>query len=137
MKAYENKTKLITTLQKNIPLWNRYQLSIGLKLEFRLDLSWANLSWANLSWANLSWADLSGADLSGADLDMSCWPLSYKTLSIKKTSLKLRVQLCFHFAKLIENEENPTPEEKVIYNQIIDYANTFHLANVKKLKSLK
>jgi uncharacterized protein YjbI with pentapeptide repeats len=100
------------------------------------DLSGADLSRANLSRANLPGANLSGANLSGANFDMSCWNLSCKTLKIQKTDIKLRIQICFHWMKLIENEENPNIEEKEIYSKCLNYANKFHREEIQRLKPL-
>ena len=160
-KAFENKEKLIKVLKTNVRLWNRYQTIVALKLTFKIDLSKANLSKANLSEADLSLADLSKADLSKAELlkanlslanlskanlseanlskanlDFSCWDLSCKTLSIKKTDIKLRIQICFHWMKLIENELEISDEEKVIYNNCLNYANKFHRTEIERLKIL-
>ena len=126
MKAYENKEKLIKVLKTNIKVWNRYQLMIGIKLSFKI----------NLRSADLRSADLRYADLRYANFDVSSWNLSCKTLSIKKTDIKLRIQLCFHFLKLIENEwEIVSDEEKEIYKSAINYANKFHRNEVERLKS--
>jgi uncharacterized protein YjbI with pentapeptide repeats len=148
MKAFENKEKLIKVLKTNINLWNRYQLIVAIKLVFKIDLSYADLRYANLSSADLrsadlsyadlssadlSYADLSSADLSYADLDFSSWSFSCKTLSIAKTDIKLRIQLCFHFLKLIENENRPTKEEKEIYKVAKNYANKFHRTELPRL----
>ena len=128
------------------------------------DLRWADLQGANLRGADLRWADLQGADLQGADLqgadlrgaylrgadlrganlrgadlDFSCWDLSCKTLHIKSTSKRLRVQLCFHWLTLIENQQYRTEEEKELYNACLKYANKFHriVKDVEPLKPLQ
>ena len=162
MRAYEKKEKLIKVLKTNIKLWNRYQVIVGLELSLKIDLSYADLRYAdlssanlrsaNLSYADLSYADLSSAnlssanlrsadlryaDLSSANLDYGIWNLSCDTLHIKNTDEKLRIQLCFHWMKLIENEESPTEEEKEIYSTVLNYANKFHRTDVEKLKPLK
>ena len=84
-------------------------------------------------------SDLSGCDLSNSDLDMSNWSLSCKSLHIKNTSLKLRIQLCFHWMKLIENEKlnsetDLTLEERELFEKCKNYANKFHRNDVEKLK---
>ena len=48
----------------------------------------------------------------------------------------MRVQLCFHWMKLIENAETPTDEEKEIYSKVLDYANKFHRKDVERLKPI-
>jgi uncharacterized protein YjbI with pentapeptide repeats len=97
----------------------------------------ADLRYANLRYADLRSADLRYADLSSANLDYGIWNLSCDTLHIKNTDEKLRIQLCFHWMKLIENEESPTEEEKEIYSTVLNYANKFHRTDVEKLKPLK
>jgi hypothetical protein len=183
IEAYKNKKKLINCIKTKFNVWNRYQLIVGIKLDFKIDLRSADLTFANLRSANLTSADLRSADLTSADLtfanltsadlrsadltsadltsanltfadltsadltfanltsadlDFSSWGLSCKTLNIKKTSLKLRIQLCFHWVKLIENEYNNeetdlTEEEKELYKNVINYANKFHRKDVNKL----
>ena len=99
----------------------------------------ADLQGADLRWADLQGADLRGANLRGADLDFSCWDLSCKTLHIKSTSKRLRVQLCFHWLTLIENQQYRTEEEKELYNACLKYANKFHriVKDVEPLKPLQ
>ena len=105
----------------------------------KISLRGAYLRWADLRGAYLRGADLRGANLRGADLDFSCWDLSCKTLHIKSTSKRLRVQLCFHWLTLIENQQYRTEEEKELYNACLKYANKFHriVKDVEPLKPLQ
>ncbi len=99
------------------------------------DLTKADLTGADLRWADLSGANLTKANLSGANLDYSCWGLSCKTLKVK-TDEKLRIQLAFHWAALIEYNDNRTPEEVALYNAMLGYVNRFHRTDVERLKTL-
>ena len=140
MKASQEKQ--VRVLKTNIKLWNRYiRFCLSVNDEFSANLSSANLSSANLSSANLRSADLSSAnlrsaDLSSADLDMSCLPLWCGSLKAK-FDLKLRVQIGFHFASLIQYGIDVTDEEKQIYNSILEYVNKFHRMDVERLKPIK
>ena len=94
---------------------------------------------SNLSGCDLRNCDLRGCDLRNCDLDMSNWSLLSKSLHIKNTSLKLRIQLCFHWMKLIENEKlnsetDLTLEERELFEKCKNYANKFHRNDVEKLK---
>ena len=165
MKA--SKEKQVRVLKTNIQLWNRYiRFCLSVNVEFSADLSSADLRYANLSSANLRSADLRyadlrsanlrsadlryadlrsadlrsanlrSADLSSADLDMSCLPLWCGSLKAK-FDIKLRVQIGFHFASLIQNGIDITDEEKQIYNSILEYVNKFHRTDVERLKPIE
>ena len=100
------------------------------------NLGGADLRGADLWEANLGGADLWGADLREADLDFSCLSFSCRSLFCK-TSEKQRIQLMFHALSWINvaiRNDNATDEEKIIFNQCINYANKFHREDVKRLK---
>ena len=67
---------------------------------------------------------------------MSCLPLWCGSLKTK-FDLKLRVQIGFHFASLIQNGIDVTDEEKQIYNSILEYVNKFHRTDVKRLEPIE
>ena len=120
MKASQEKQ--VRVLKTNIKLWNRYiRFCLSINVEF---------------FADLRSADLRFADLSSANLDMSCLPLWCGSLKTK-FDLKLRVQIGFHFASLIQNGIDVTDEEKQIYNSILEYVNKFHRTDVERLKPIE
>ena len=135
MKA--TKEKQVRVLKTNIKLWNRYiRFCLSINVEFSANLRSADLRSADLRSADLSSADLRSANLSSANLDMSSLPLWCGSLKAK-FDLKLRIQIGFHFASLIQNGVDVTEEEKQIYNSMLEYVNKFHQTEVKRLKEIE